>query len=326
MPGALSTIQTKPKGRLRRAVGVVLPMILLPLAIWMLHRELRDYHLRDVLAELAVLSWPQVALACGCAIFAYFMLGGYDWLALLHVGHRLPLIKVASTAFISYALGYNLGYSVVTGGSIRYRLYGAWGLAPSDIAKVVAFCFLTFWIGAVAIAGAVCLIEPATIAVVLHLPETWIRPLGFLPVLLVAGYLVWSVVQPRPLRIRRWELNPPLWWIAVGQIVVTALDLVLAGTVLYILLPDNIGLSYPAVMGMYLIAVILGLASQVPGGLGVFESAFLQLLPTGVSVAAVTGALIAYRTVYYIFPLLIALLLMGGQELQIRRRRRGRQP
>ena len=326
MPGALSTIETKPKSRLLRAAGIILPMIVLPLAIWLLHRELRDYHLREVLAELTVLSWPQVALACACAIFAYFMLGGYDWLALLHVGHRLPLIKVASTAFISYALGYNLGYSVVTGGSIRYRLYSAWGLASADIAKVVAFCFLTFWIGAVAIAGAVCLIEPAAIAVVLHLPGAWIRPLGVVLVLLVAVYLAWSALQPRPLRIRRWELSAPHWWIAILQIVVPAVDLVLAGTVLYILLPDNIGLSYPAVMGMYLIAVILGLASQVPGGLGVFESAFLQLVPTGVSVTAVTGTLIAYRTVYYILPLVIALLLMGGQELQIRRRRRGRQP
>lgn len=318
MPGGPSVVPIRPKGRLRRVAGIILPMIFLILAVWMLHRELRNYDVRDIVAELAVLSRRQVALACACAILAYLVLAGYDWLALLHVGHPLPLGKVASTAFISYALSYNLGYGLLMGGSVRFRLYSAWGLAPANVAKVVAFCVLTFWVGLAAIAGAICLHEPTTIAAVLRLPRILIRPLGALLALLVAGYLVWSAAQPRPLRIRGWELGPPLLWIAVGQIVVTVLDLVLAGTVLFILLPDDVGLAYPGVIGVYLIAVVLGLASQVPGGLGVFETAFLHLLPTNVSPAAVTGALIAYRTVYYLFPLLIALLLLGAHELQIR--------
>jgi uncharacterized membrane protein YbhN (UPF0104 family) len=325
MPGTLTSIRIKPKGRLRRAVGIALPLIFLLLAAWMLHRELSDYHVRDVVDELSVLSWQQVALACACAILAYLALAGYDWLALLHVRHPLPLTKVASTAFISYALSYNLGYGFVMGGSVRYRLYSSWGLTSADAAKVVAFCVLTFWVGLAAIAGIICLHEAATIANALHLPSIWIRPLGALLVLIVIGYLVWSAVQPPPLRIRGWELGPPLLWIAVGQIVVTALDLVLAGTVLFILLPENMGLSYPGIIGVYMIAVILGLASQVPGGLGVFETAFLHLLPSNISPPAVTGALIAYRTVYYIFPLLIALLLLGGHELQIRLKQRGGQ-
>jgi uncharacterized membrane protein YbhN (UPF0104 family) len=194
------------------------------------------------------------------------------------------------------------------------------------VARVVAFCALSFCVGLIAIAGVICLHEPTTIASALGLSGIWIPSLGAFLVLVAAGYLAWCVAQPRPVRIRGWKLSPPRLSIAVGQIIVTALDLVLAGTVLYILCPHDIGLSYPGVVGVYLIAVVLGLASQVPGGLGVFETAFLHLLPTNVSPAAMTGALIAYRAAYYLFPLLIALLLMGTHELQIRlKRRRGQQ-
>jgi phosphatidylglycerol lysyltransferase len=209
MPGALSAIQIKPKGRLRRAVGIVLPPIFLLLAAWMLHRELSDYRIRDVVDELSVLSSQQVALACTYAILAYLALAGYDWLALLHVRHPLPLTEVASTAFISYALSYNLGYGLAMGGSVRYRLYGAWELTSANAATVVAFCVLTFWVGLAAIAGIICLHEAATITNALRLPSIWIRPLDVLLMLIVVRYLVWSAVQRPPLRICGCEVSLP---------------------------------------------------------------------------------------------------------------------
>jgi phosphatidylglycerol lysyltransferase len=96
--------------------------------------------------------------------------------------------------------------------------------------------------------------------------------------------------------------------------VVTCVDLLLAGTVLYALLPASLGLSFPAVIGVFLVAAILGLVSQVPGGLGVFETAFVHLLPSNVPAAAVVGSLMAYRGVFFLFPLAVAALLMAGHE------------
>jgi uncharacterized membrane protein YbhN (UPF0104 family) len=325
MPDTATVIQVESRGRLRNTVRIVLPVGFLLLACWLLYRELSHYHVRDILDELTVLSRKRIGLACTCAILAYLVLAGYDWLGFRYIKHPLALDKIVSASFISYALSYNLGYAVLTGSSVRYRLYSAWGLAPPDIARVIIFCVMTFWVGLIAIAGTVCLYEPATVAAAFRMPDAWIQPVGVALLLLVAAYLVWSATQSRSLRIRGWVIAPPVLWISLAQITVTVLDLILAGTVLYILLPDNVGLSYVGVISVYLIAVILGLASQVPGGLGIFEAAVVHLLPTDIPPPTVMGALIAYRGVFYLFPLLIALLLLGGHELWIRLTRRERQ-
>lgn len=323
-PSITAKARPEPKPRLPRAVRIGLPTIVLLLALWLLYRALRHYSARDVISALLALSWTRIGLAAACTVLAYLVLVGYDWLGLRHIGHSLALRKIASAAFISYALSYNLGSPIIMGTSVRYRLYSAWGLATRDIAKVVVFCIATFWVGLVAIAGVIFVREPAAISKALHLPQAYILPLGVVLVVVVMGYLAWSAMQGQPLRIRGWELAPPALWISIAQIAITVVDLVLAGTVLYILLPGDLGLSYLGMIGVYLVAVILGLASQIPGGLGVFETAFLHLLPTNISPAAVAGALIAYRGMFYLFPLLIALILLGGHELRIRLARRGR--
>jgi hypothetical protein len=40
--------------------------------------------------------------------------------------------------FLGYAFSQTLGFSLVTGGSLRYRLYSAWGLSAAEIAELIA--------------------------------------------------------------------------------------------------------------------------------------------------------------------------------------------
>ena len=49
-----------------------------------------------------------------------------------------------------------------------------------------------------------------------------------------------------------------------------------------------------------------GVASQVPGGLGVFESVVLVLLGDVDPAPAVLAALFVYRVFYYVIPLMLA--------------------
>ena len=76
----------------------------------------------------------------------------------------------------------------------------------------------------------------------------------------------------------------------------------LAGTVLFILLSKTEGLSFPIFLSMYLLAQLAGLASQVPGGLGVFETVFLLLFGGSLPATATIGSLVVYRIIYYLMP------------------------
>lgn len=307
--------------QLRIVTSVVVPVVLVLAALLLLHHELRNYSVHDILRHVTAISPIRVVFAAAATLVAYLALAGYDWLGFQYIHHPLPLRKIVSAAFISYALSYNLGNTLITGGSVRYRLYSAWGLPASDVARVVFFCMLTFWIGLCTIAGAAFLREPQTIALAIHLPQAVIEPLGVALLALVGAYVFWTAVWRHPLRVRSWSFDVPPLWISLAQIAVTALDLVLAGTVLYILLPKDIGLSFMAFIGVYLIAICVGLVSQVPGGLGVFETVFLHLLPSSVSSTAVAGALVAYRGIYYLFPLILASVMLAVHEVQIRFKR-----
>src|SRR5262249_38453984 len=66
-------------------------------------------------------------------------------------------------------------------------------------------------------------------------------------------------------------------------------------------------------------AQVLGLASHVPGGLGVFESVMVLLLKPYLGIHALLPRLVAYRAVYYLLPFSVALVSLVADELHQRR-------
>ena len=86
-------------------------------------------------------------------------------------------------------------------------------------------------------------------------------------------------------------------------------------TVIYVLLPEDLGLTYQSFLPVYLIAATASVLSLVPGGLGVFESA-TTILTMPPSKAATMSAFLAYRMIYFIAPLLIALTGFVLHELR----------
>lgn len=99
------------------------------------------------------------------------------------------------------------------------------------------------------------------------------------------------------------------------QVALAAGDLFLASSVLYVLLPPDVALTLPHLQAVYLTALLAGLVSHVPGGLGVFESIVLLLLTPPVSAPTMLGALLAYRGIFHLLPLVIAMLTFAGYEL-----------
>jgi phosphatidylglycerol lysyltransferase len=89
----------------------------------------------------------------------------------------------------------------------------------------------------------------------------------------------------------------------------------LAGAVLYVLLPPS-ELSFVQFLGTFLVAILIGMVSHVPGGLGVFEGLMVLLLKPYLSSARLLPALVVYRAVYYLLPLTIALVGLVADEVR----------
>jgi phosphatidylglycerol lysyltransferase len=309
------------KNSVLRMLGPLAGIFLLIAALWALHNNLSRYRYHDIVASLSTISDRQIALAVALTMLSYLILSGYDLLAVRYVNQKLPWRKVSFAAAISYAFSNTIGLSVLTSGSVRYRLYSQWGLTSLEIAKVVMFCALTLWLGILTIGSLILILEPLPASLVSRLPFASGQLLGWLMLILVLGYLLLTSLRREPLQIRNWAMDIPAPYLAALQLLVGMLDWVTAGAVLYVLLPPGSTVDFAHFLAVFLTAQTIGLVSHIPGGLGVFESLIVLLLPAEVSAAAALSALVVYRIIYYLLPLLAASLTFGLYEAMRQRQR-----
>lgn len=300
-------------------VGPILGVILFCLAIWVLHHELSTYHVKDILHHIGSIATIRIIAALMLTIAGYGVMTTYDLLALRYLKQSLAYVKIALAAFVGAAFSNNIGLSMIAGASVRYRLYASWGLSALEITEVVFFCTLTLWLGFFTLGGLVFVIDPLILPKAFHLPFESTRAIGMLMAIPVTAYLALGVLVKHPVRLLHWQINVPSLKISAQQLLVGSADWLLAGAVLYTLLPRTEGLSLPIVMGMYLLAQLAGLASQVPGGLGIFETVFLLLVGDRIPAEVLVGSLVAYRIVYYLFPLFLSAALLGVHEVSLHR-------
>ena len=309
--------------RLRKILGPGLSLILFAAAVWLLHNELRTYHLRDILPAFHAIPGAHLWAAAGLTILSYAVMTGYDILAMRYIQYPLSYPKIGLASFIGYAFSNNIGMSMIAGASVRYRLYSAWGLSALQITQVVAFCALTLWLGFFSLAGVVFLIEPLTIPAAIHLPLASLRPIGMVMLAVVLACGIVTIAKKTAITIRKWEIKLPSFRLFVFQLITASLDWMLGSLVLFVLLDPGSAMSYAEFLAVYMLAQLAGLVSQVPGGLGVFETLIVLMLSGRLPPNHIFGALLAYRALYYWLPLGTAALLLGLQEILRKRQRVG---
>ena len=312
---------TAREDKLKALVSRYLPVFgfaLFGIALLALHHALGKYHYREISVAIANIPSTQLLLSLALAALGYLILSAYDALGFRYLERPFSYAKLAQVSFIGYAFSNNIGFASLAGGGIRLRMFSGWGLSALEIAKLVAFLGLTFWLGFFAVQGIALSFAQIPEAVPLHVPT--LRAFGALFLAAVIAYLAVTAIRRKPLRLKNWEIEIPSPGIAASQVAVSALDWCLVAATLYVLMPADLALSFPAFLSIFLIAQMIGLLSHVPGGLGVFESVILLLLHQHTPAPAVAAALLAFRLIYYVLPLAIASILLGTHEAFARRK------
>ncbi len=266
------------RDRVLAALPAVLGACIFGVAILVLQHELAAYRLSDIETHLASISARHGALALVLTIASYALLTGYDALAFRFLGSALAYPRVALASFVGFVFSHNIGLSFLGGNAVRYRILTSFDVAPGDIARVVAFNLITFWLGFFALGGVVLTLDPIALPATLHLPFATSRPIGALLLVALAAYMPFSLLRRSPLRVGGFEFAVPRLRWTIAQLALSALDWALAAAIFFVLLPHKDGLSFAIVLGAYLLAQVIGLASHVPGGLGVFEGVMVLLL------------------------------------------------
>ncbi|MBV7413095.1 bifunctional lysylphosphatidylglycerol flippase/synthetase MprF [Aeromonas sp. sif2433] len=293
-------------------LGPLCSLLLLGAALTVLYRLTHLWHWHDIRLAIWSQPLPQLGGALLLTLLSYGCLCCYDLLAVRALGRRLPWQQIGMTSFIAYTFSNTLGFALLTGSSVRYRIYSSLGLGTGEVARVILFCSITFFLGLLAWGGGALLLgQAATLLPGWPAWTGWLLQLvGALALLAVLGYLLW----PRPaLSWRGHELVLPTFKTRLLQLLIALLDWMAAAAVLYVLLPAG-SVSYPVLLSAFVLASFLGVLAHVPGGIGVFEASMSLLLAQYLPVDKLLASLLLYRCAYYLLPFFCALLLFASQE------------
>ena len=284
-----------------------------------LRHEITFAALRDA---VRMQTFSQVAAAFVLTVTSYLLLTLYDFLALRMIGKPLPWRTAALASFTSYAVSHNLGFSVLSGGSVRYRAYKREGLSWRETAIIMGA-------SGTALTAGLGLVAAASLILMRRLPAgySWPMPIATLryaAMAIVAAIFVAILVWPKfaaRLPSANFFAKQPRQLIG-AFITLAVMDILASSGALFVLIPQLGIQDFAGFFAIYALSIALSTISHVPGGLGVFEGTMLLSFPLGSS--GMLGALIVYRLIYYVLPLCAAMALLGAQSQIISRRKLGR--
>ncbi len=302
------------KNPILRWLPPCLSLGLFALSLWTIQQNLQHYQAETFWESLSNIPPSHIILAIALMGVNYFIMTGYECLGLAYVRQSLPYGKKALVGLICSGISNSVGFAVLSSCMIRYRFYSVWGFSVVKIAQISAFCNLSFCLGLFVVGSIIFLKEPLAIPNLLDLPFLSVRPLGIIFLVIILAYLFLTVIRQKPLMIGKWIIPHLPFKLATSQLLVSALDWCLAAGVFYTLIKSSVSLSYSAFFGIYMLAQVAGLASNIPGGLGVFETVMMLLLAPFIASENLLGTLLIYRGIYYFIPLTVAAILLGKYE------------
>ncbi|MCY1392706.1 Inner membrane protein YbhN [compost metagenome] len=289
-------------------------LILLPVMLFLLFRSTDWDEVFKLLSEYR-LSTLLIGLAISFASYAVF--SSFDVFSRFYIRHPLPSARqMFGVAFVCNAFNLNLS-SLVGGVAMRFRLYSRLGISKPDIIRILTFSVVTNWYGNLLLSG---LLFTSGLPV---LPQQWsvgrggLQAIGVLLLALCAAYLLaCRFSRRRSWGWKRYRLNFPSWRLALAQAVLGSSNWALMALLLTVLLPDKA--SYPEVLATLLVSSMAGLVLRVPAGLGVLETVFIAVLRDSFSRGTLFAALIGYRVLYCLIPLLLACVIYLWLERRAR--------
>ena len=317
MPNARSAIAQAIHKRFGwSSVAVAISLLIVAITAVTLLHVFREIDLGRVMGVLKNISISQLLSSGGFVIAGYLALTFYDVFALRAIGRReVPYRTAAFASFTSYTIGHNFGAAVFTSGLIRYRIYSPWGLSVAEIARIAFITGLTYWLANGFVLGGGALLAPNAASAVDHLPTLFNRLVGIAVLASIAGYVLWLWPGPRFIGRSGWQIILPNSQSTLLQIGIGSMDLIFVALAMYMLLPSQPVVDLLDLVVIFGAAMLMGVVSHVPGSLGVMEATMFIGLPE-VGKEDLLVSLVSFRVLYFLVPLLLAMLSLGLHELR----------
>lgn len=273
------------------------PLLVGFVCLWLLQARLGPGALTAIGPSLAELGAGQWAAAMLATAVSFWALGRYDVVIHRHAGTPCPSRHAAVTGAASIALGQVLGFGLVVGALVRWRMLP--GLGAGSAARVALSVTGWFFFALAAIVSATLLAGGAG-------PLTALLAGGTL--LCLAAIALRAFLDPvltifgRRFRLLSLPAIARILWLGL-------IDTGAAAIALWVLLPAGTEIGLALIFPAYLAALTAALVTGTPGGVGPFELVLLATLPT-LPEAELMAGVVAFRLVYYALPAILALAIL----------------
>jgi uncharacterized membrane protein YbhN (UPF0104 family) len=279
------------------------------LAIWVVAQRIGEIDFDEVMRDLAAVPMPIVIAALLCSAGVYTTVGLYEGIAVRLASGRNLRRQAFRTAVIANPLGRAIGVAMVSGGALRYRMYAPEGLSIREVGAIILLVAMPYVFGVGWLIDISLLLHLQDAARAFQLPVAVVAIFGVLGLAKDVGWLAFVASRTEPITIRGQSIRLPSLRDALVQIAFGLVQISLMTTILYLFMPPELNMTWPAFVAIYCLSFVAGQVSNVPAGLGVLEAALFLMLPQ-VPPGKLVGAVLAYRAVYELLPLGVALLML----------------
>lgn len=225
----------------RQPIGLALTLLLFAIALIACRHLLSELDLSALHDSILEVPKPALFGAVAATAVGFVILLGYEWSASRYAGVKLPPKTLALGGFTAFAIGNAIGLSLLSGGSVRYRLYAREGVGASEVAHMTLFASLSLGCALPPLAALATLSNLPAASAALHLPTYALGAIA-IAVLALFGLLALGIYrrrlpeQPIPdnllVKAGRRTLRLPSLRLTWLQLLITALDVAAAATVL----------------------------------------------------------------------------------------------
>ncbi len=306
-----------------RFIGPAIAILVTVIAFWMLHAMTSKLRIVDLKHAFGAIPASAILWSFGATLVSYCALATYDIMATrVSAPGRVKWVVAAVSGMAGFAFSNFLGFHLLTGGAVRYRIYARLGLDGADIAKIILLTWSGLWLAITGLIATAVIVSPHGIPFI-HLINPLVDRLAGAATLLGMVWLfVYAGFRGREFRLFGWRLALPGRGPLFLQLVAGLVDIAGATYALYVLVPPDLQPGFPAFLVIYLSAVLIAVVSHVPGGVGIFEVTMMAALGAA-GRADFLAALLAYRIVYYVSPFVVAAVLLAITEAGWLRQRLG---
>jgi phosphatidylglycerol lysyltransferase len=284
-------------GQIVQLARLSAPFTMAALCLWALSTRIDLPSASEIWALLGGLKLWQWLAACVATAVSFWALGRYDSVAHRHLQTGLDGPQARRAGMAAIAFSQLVGFGLFTGAYARWRLVP--GLTAMQAAQMTGLVGLTFMAALAVICGLAMLMVPLS---------PWFTPVGGLLVVTALGATALSFLAPT-LSLGRLSLRWPSLTAMVALSVWALIDVLAAGSALWVLLPATLDIPWSTLVVVYLIALAAAILSSAPGGTGPLELMVFTLLPAQDS-AGLLAALLAFRLVYYALPAALSCTMM----------------